>query len=188
MVLLCSGMWISFCSGLLDAAEVGAKLESFLLSDLSNAPLSLQSYSGNIVVLVFWSFKCPVSLEYDERVEKLQKKYSDRGVVVRGVSPMDNNADEIRMNAKNLRIQYPIMMDPEGNLSEKLGVTHTPELFILDKSSVLRYRGALDNNKKPGESGRVAYAEDAVDAILAGRAITNPETKPFGCSIKRRTR
>jgi peroxiredoxin len=188
LALLSAMIGVFLCSGYVAGAEIGSNLESALLRDLSGAPRSLLSYSGKIVILVFWSFKCPVSLEYNDRVEKLLKKYSEKGVAVIGVAPMNNSADEIRMNAENLKIQYPIMMDSEGYLVEKLGATHTPEVFILDGSSVLRYRGALDNNKKIGESGRVAYAEDAIDSIIAGRAIATTETRPFGCSIKRSTR
>jgi peroxiredoxin len=181
-------IWAVLCSGYAAGAEIGSKLESFQLRDLSGEARSLYSYSGKIVVLVFWSFKCPVSLEYNDRVEKLQKKYFEKGIAVIGVAPMEISADEIRMNVENLKIQYPIMMDFDGNLAEKLGATHTPEVFILDGSSVLRYRGALDNNKKTGESGRIAYVEEAVDSIIAKRNIAAPETRPFGCSIKRRTR
>jgi peroxiredoxin len=176
------------CSAYTAGVEIGSGLESVQLRDLSGTTRSLHSYTGKIVVLVFWSFKCPVSLEYNDRIEKLQKKYSEKGIAVIGVAPMEISADEIRLNAKNLNIQYPIMMDSEGNLAEKLGATHTPEVFILDRSSVIHYRGAVDNNKKTGESGRTAYVEDAIDAIIAGRAVATSETRPFGCSIKRHNR
>ena len=176
------------CAGAVAGTEVGSKLQNFQLKDASGTSRSLESYSGKILVFVFWSFKCPVSLAYDDRVEKMQAKYSDKGVVVLGVaSGASDNAEEIRANAANLKIQFPILLDTEGDLAEKLGATHTPDIFIFDRESVLRYKGALDNNKKPGESGRIAYAEDAIDAILAGRAAPVSETRPFGCSIKRRT-
>jgi len=51
---------------------------------------------------------------------------------------------------------------------------------------VLRYKGALDNNKRPGENDRISYVEDALDAILAGTPVQVSETKPFGCSIRRK--
>jgi thiol-disulfide isomerase/thioredoxin len=176
------------CPGYAAGAELGSNLERSQLRDLSGETRTLNSYSGKTIVLVFWSFKCPVSLEYNDRIEKLQKKYFEKGIIVIGVAPTGISADEIRMNAANLKIQYPIMMDFDGILAEKLGATHTPEVFILDAGSVLRYRGALDNNKRTGESGRIAYVDDAIDAIIAGRNIATPETRSFGCSIKRLTR
>jgi peroxiredoxin len=179
--------WLILCSAPVFGYEIGSKLPSFQLKDASGASRSLESYSGKILVLVFWSFKCPVSLAYDDRVEKLQAKYADKNVAVLGVaSGANDNADEIRANAANLKIQFPILLDSEGDLAEKLGATHTPDVYILDRDGTLRYRGAFDNNKKLGENGRVAYVEDAVDAILGGRAIPISEMRPFGCSIKRR--
>jgi peroxiredoxin len=167
--------------------EIGSKLPSFQLKDASGASRSLESYSGKILVLVFWSFKCPVSLAYDDRVENLQAKYADKNIAVLGVaSGANDSADEIRANAANRKIQFPILLDSEGDLAEKLGATHTPDVYVFDRDGILRYRGAFDNNKKPGENGRVVYVEDAVDAILSGRTVTVSEMRPFGCSIKRR--
>jgi peroxiredoxin len=186
-VVWITAFWMMLCTGAVAGVELGSRLPNFQLKDAFGAARSLESYSGKIVVFVFWSFKCPVSLAYDDRVEKLQAKYTAKGVVVLGVaSGANDSADEIRANAANLKIQFPVLLDTEGDLAENLGATHTPDVFILDREAVLRYRGAFDNNKKPGESGRIAYAEDAIEAILAGRAAPVSDTRPFGCSIKRR--
>ncbi len=167
------------------AIEVGSKIGDFQLTQVLGGDLSLQSHLGKVVVLIFWSFKCPVSLAYADRMEGLQKKYREQGVVVYAVcSGAGETPAEIRANLTNLGISIPVLLDSEGRLAEKLGATHTPAVYILDGNGVLRYRGAIDNNKKPGESGRVAYADDAIDSILKGRRVVTPETKPFGCAIK----
>lgn len=167
--------------------EIGSKVGNFQLTDVSGKTQSLQSYSGRVVVLVFWSFKCPVSLAYDGRVEALQNKYGNRGIAVLFIASNANEtAPEIRANASNLNLRIPVLLDSDGDLAEKLGATHTPSVFILDGSGVLRYRGALDNNKRIGDSERASYADDALDAILEGRSVSNPETKPFGCGIRRK--
>jgi peroxiredoxin len=189
IVVFMAATLMIFCAGPVAGAEIGAKIAGFQLRDVSGATRSLKSYSGKIVVFIFWSFKCPVSLAYNERVEKLQKKYADRDVALIGVaSGANDNSDELQANAANLKITFPILLDSEGILAENLGATHAPEVVIIDKESVLRYRGALDNNKKPVESGRIAYAEEAIDTILGGSALHAPEIRPFGCSIKRRTK
>jgi peroxiredoxin len=169
------------------AAGIGSKIENFKLPDVAGTIHSLNSYSGKIVVLVFWSFKCPVSLLYDERLNGLKDKYKNSGVVVLGVdSAANETAEEIRANIDNLKITTPMLSDLEGNLAEKFGATQTPGVFVIDGNAILRYRGALDNNRKAGEKGRIAYAEDAIDALLAGRDVSTSETKSFGCSIRRK--
>jgi len=167
---------------------IGSAVGNLQLPDASGTSRSLQSYSGKVVVFVFWSFKCPVALAYNDRIEALRKKYAGRGVEMFGVSSGANEtSSEIRANLDNLSISMPVLLDSEGKLAEQLGATHTPGVFVLDRSGVLRYRGSLDNNKKIGDRERIAYAEDAIDAILNGRAVAVPETRPFGCATRRKT-
>jgi peroxiredoxin len=169
------------------AAEIGSKVGNFQLPDITGTPQSMQSHTGKIIVLFFWSFKCPVSLVFNNRIEAIQHKYRDKPVVIIGIaSAADETQPEIRANADNLKITMPILIDEEGNLAEKLGATHAPSVFILDGEMILRYKGALDNNRKPGEKGRMAYAENAIDDLLAGRSVSVPETRPFGCNMRLR--
>ncbi len=187
MLLLLIAAAAANCPQNVQAAEIGSRVGNFQLPDASGQTRSLQSYSGKNVVLVFWSFKCPVSLMYNGRMEAIQSKYGSRGVVVLAIASGANETPaEIEANANNLKVTIPILLDSNADLAEKLGAAHTPSVFILDGGGVLRYKGAIDNNKRPGENGRIAYVDDALDAILAGTGVPNPETKTFGCSIKRK--
>lgn len=182
--------WTLVCDRSLVAGPevLGTRVEEFRLADTAGRTHSLSQYSGRIVVLSFWAFKCPVSLSYNERLGALQAKYQNAGVIVLAV---DSNANEtpaeIRANVANLRLPFPVLLDEDGALAEKLHATQTPSVFIIDGRGILRYRGALDNNKKPGEGGRAAYAEMAVEAMLANRPVSEPETRAIGCPIRRRT-
>src|SRR5687767_7235080 len=153
-------------------AQVGAKVSDFRLADATGVEHTLQQYlsSGETVVLQFWSFKCPISLGYDERLVALQRKYQTRGVRVLAIASNSNEAPaEIQRNASSRNLPFPILIDRDGVLAERLGATHTPAVFIIGRDGILKYRGAMDNNKQSGEGGRMAYADDALDAILAGR-------------------
>jgi peroxiredoxin len=168
-------------------STVGYRLDGFALKDTSGKTHSLRDYQGKFVLIVFWSFKCPVMLTYDRRIQELSAQFRDRGVVVLAI---DSNADEspeaIRKNAENLALGYPVLLDSDGILAQKLGATQAPSVFILDRASVVRYEGVVDNGRKPGERGRETYAEDALEAIVSGRQVQVPETKGAGCTIKRR--
>ncbi len=167
-------------------AQIGEKVTDFRLTATDGKEHSLEEFLGKIVVLDFWSFKCPVSLAYDDRVSALQTKYGSSGVVIIGVASNKNeSALEVRRNAENLHLPFQILMDQESALADRLEVARTPAVAILDGTGVLRYRGAIDNNKRPDERGRVPYAEQALDALLKGQSPPLSETKPFGCSIKR---
>jgi peroxiredoxin len=167
-------------------ADIGSPIDNFQLPDNAGTIHSLRAYSGKIVVLFFWSFKCPVSLFYSERLNGLKDKYKNSEVVVLGVDSAANETSaEILANIDHLKITAPILLDSEGDLSKKVGATQTPSVFAIDGNRILRYRGALDNNRKVGEKGRIAYVEDAIDALIAGRVVPTSDTRPFGCSIRR---
>ncbi len=165
---------------------IGTKMENFQLADSAGMMRSLNDYRGKIVILCFWSFKCPVSLAYDKRLGELQQQYGPKGVVVLGIdSNSDETAEAIQKNAAGLNLGYPILLDSQGIVADRLGATHSPSVFILDREFVVRYEGMIDNGKRPGERDREAYAEQALDSILAGRQVTVEVTKGGGCSIKR---
>ena len=167
------------------AAGIGSKIENFPLMDESGTTHNLRSYSGRVVVVVFWSYRCATSSRYSQRIDSLQNKYGKDRVLIFGVTAgPDETAESIRTNKNNLKVTFPVLLDTEGQLASTLNATHTPSVFILDGSGVLRYQGALDNNKILGDPKRMAYAEDAIDAILSNRPVAIPETESFGCSIR----
>jgi peroxiredoxin len=166
---------------------IGTRLENFQLADSSGKSHSLNDYKGKIVILSFWSFKCPVSLTYDKRLGELEQQYGPKGVVVLGIdSNSDETAEAVQKNAAGLNLSYPILLDSQGVVADRLGATHSPSVFILDRDFIVRFEGMIDNGKRPGEKGREAYAEQALDSILAGRPVPVEVTKGGGCSIKRR--
>jgi peroxiredoxin len=155
------------------------------LSDTAGKEHSLADYAGKIVLLEFWSFKCPVSLAYNDRIADLQSKYGDQGLVVLALASNKNESPaEVTRNAANLKLPFPVLLDHDGLIAARLGATHTPSVFIVDRQGVLRYRGAIDNNLRSGEPGRKAFAEEALDALMANRPIAQPQTKEFGCRIR----
>jgi peroxiredoxin len=166
--------------------QVGAKTAGFRLTDTAGKTHDLGDYAGKVLVLEFWSFKCPVSLAYDERMAALYSKYRSQGVSFLAVASNKNESPvEIRRNVENLKLAFPVLLDRDGMLADRLGATHTPSVFILDGSGILRYRGAVDNNKRAGERGRIAHVEDALNAILGGKPVPEEQTKVFGCGIRR---
>jgi len=170
------------------AGVIGSKVSDFRLSDASGKNHSLHAYSGKVVVLVFWSYKCATSSRYSSQIEHMQNKYDRNRVVVLGVSAgPDETAENILKNKTNLGVTFPVLLDTEGRVAASLEATHSPSVFIIDGTGRLRYQGALDNNKKMGDESRRAYAEDAIDAILTGRDVEITEIEAFGCSIRVRS-
>ncbi len=167
------------------AVDIGASIENFRLLDEAGKTHTLRTYSGRIVIFIFWSYKCPSALRYTNRIEVLQSKYDESRVAIVGVSTGDSeDAAGIRANKDNLGIDFPVLLDPEGTLAAILDATHIPSVFIIDEASRLHYRGAIDNDKKIGDEKRIPYAENAVEALLSGRSVAVQETEAKGCIIQ----
>src|SRR6185312_2863554 len=63
------------------------------------------------------------------------------------------------------------------------GAKVTPDVFVVDADMHLVYRGAPDADHKD-ESLDAAWVRAALDAVLAGEPVAEPETRPVGCGMK----
>jgi peroxiredoxin len=100
------------------------------------------------VVLVFLGAKCPAAQRYATRLNQLYATYARRGVQLIGIYPnYDDTAQEVRQCVQEWQLKFPIVHDPEGKLARQLGATMTPQAFLIDRNGILRYRGAIDDNR-----------------------------------------
>jgi len=166
--------------------RVGDTLTPFTLKDASGKQVSLASIkaSGG-VVLIFMATRCPVSNAYNQRMAALTQDYAGKGVTVIGInSNRQEDAAEIVQHAKEHGLSFPILKDTGNVEADAFGAQVTPEAFVFDPSWKLRYHGRIDDNQR-GDNIHSQDLRAAIDAVLAGQAVPVPETKAFGCTIKR---
>lgn len=165
---------------------IGATVEDFTLLDGDGKDHSLNSLKGkNGSVLIFVATKCPVSNAYNERMEKLAQDYKAKGITVTGInSNVSEPADAVKAHAAAHSLTFPILKDSGNKIADRLGATVTPEVFFLDASNKLLYRGRIDNAK---DTTQVSTNDlrNALDAALAGKPIEKTTASAFGCTIKR---
>ena len=166
--------------------KLGATVEDFKLPDAAGREHTLASLRGKAgTVLIFVSTQCPVSNMYNERMQKIAEEYKAKGISVVGInSNKPETADEIKSHAAEKNLTFPILKDSGARVADRLGATRTPEAFFLDAQSRLVYHGALDNAQNP-VMVNTHHLRNALDAVIAGKAVERPEVKAFGCSIKR---
>ena len=137
-------------------------------------------------VVMFVSTRCPVSNAYDVRMEELERTYAPRGVRFIGVnSNVNEPASEVAAHAREHGFTFPVVKDDGSRTADAYGAQHTPEIFVVDPSGVVRYHGRIDENRDDPAAVRSPDLRNALDSILAGKSVAVPETKAFGCSIKR---
>jgi peroxiredoxin len=165
---------------------IGAVIEDFKLPDADGKDHSLKSLAGSKgVVIIFIATKCPVSNAYNDRMEKLAQDYKAKGINVIGINSNNTEpAAEVKSHASDKGLTFPILKDDGNKIADRLGATRTPEAYVLDASMKLVYHGRIDNSQKT-EGISSNDLRDALDELLAGKAITKTGGAAFGCTIKR---
>ena len=168
--------------------HTGEPAPSFSLPDTSGA---LHGPDGApATVVVFTCNHCPYALAWHERLGAVARDYADQGVEMLAINPNDaERYPRDSAEAMLARVQagefegVPYLRDETQEVALAYDAKTTPDVFVLDASGTLRYRGAPDADyEDPFQNA--AYLRAALDAVLAGREPEPAETTPVGCSIK----
>ncbi len=144
-----------------------------------------------VVVLAFVGTECPLAEAYAPRLAELARDFGKRGVAFFGVDANQQDGPvAIGRFADKHGLPFPILKDVGNDLADRLGAERTPEVFVLDGSRAVVYRGRIDNQYAIGihrSSSTRQDLVDALDAVLAGRPVATPKTDAVGCKIGRVT-
>ena len=168
--------------------NVGDVAPDFTLVDTEGKSVSLSDFEGKIVVLEWLNPDCPyVKRHYTAgTMKELATAYDGKGVVwltINSTHYMDAAANA-KFKAAN-GLPYTILVDQSGKVGHLYDAQTTPHMYIIDGDGKLVYIGAIDDDPR-GNKGEPAtnYVAAALDEVLAGKAVTKAETKPYGCSVK----
>lgn len=168
------------------APVIGAVIDDFKLPDASGKEHSLKSLKGSKgTVILFVATKCPVSNNYNERMEKLAQDYKAKGISVIGINSNNTEpAAEVKSHAAERGLTFPILKDDGNKIADRFGATKTPEAYVLDANMKLVYHGRIDNSQKiDGITSN--DLRDALEELAAGKSISKTGAAAFGCTIKR---
>jgi hypothetical protein len=57
-------------------------------------------------------------------------------------------------------------------------------MYIIDKDGTLVYNGGIDDDPDGAIASPNNYVKKALEEVLAGKPVSTPESKPYGCSVK----
>ena len=138
------------------------------------------------VVLVFLDIECPVSTRYAPYLNQLFRQAKEAQVDFYGViSNPDVNPQEAGEFREQYEISYPLLFDSSGDLALALRPKVIPEVFVIDPSDQVVYRGRIDNRFAAiGKLRQTITAHDLKDAIMTvvtGQQPATPTTPAVGC-------
>jgi len=137
----------------------------FTLEKLNGGNLKLSDLRGKAVLLNFWATWCgPCKIETPWLVE-MQSQYGNQGLQVVGVAMDDSGKDEISKFAKDMGVNYPVLLGKEAVGEEYGGVPALPESFFIGRDGKIVDRII-------GLKGK-AEIEDAIKKALKTEAATS---------------
>jgi peroxiredoxin len=176
--------------------SVGKAAPAFALADVDGKKRSLSEFKGKYVVLEWVNHGCPfVRKHYGSgNMQALQKEMTGKGVVwlsvcssAEGKEGYMTPAEWKKAEAEKGAAPTDVLLDPEGAVGHLYGAKSTPHMFVITPEGTLVYKGAIDDKPTydPEDvKGAKNYVRQALAEAMAGKPVSEPETKAYGCSVK----
>jgi peroxiredoxin len=178
------------------APKVGVPAPAFSLAGADSKTHALSQYKGKLVVLEWTNHECPfVKKHYGSgNMQSLQKEFTAKDIVwlsvITGKEGKQGvvSAEEAHALTKT-RGAAPtaVLFDPSGDVGRAYGARTTPHMYIISKDGKLIYAGGIDSIDSSDVDDipkATPYVKVALNEALAGKPVSTPVTKPYGCSVK----
>jgi hypothetical protein len=177
-------------------ATAGQAAPAFTATDASGKTVSLADFKGKHVVLEWTNPGCPyVQKHYDGgNMPATQKSATGQGVVWLSVATTAKShrdylapADLGAWQKSKGAVPTATLMDTDGKVARAYGARTTPHLYIVDPAGKLIYAGGIDSipSSNPADIKTATnYVNQALGEALAGKPISQPVTRAYGCSVK----
>jgi peroxiredoxin len=200
---------LTFCANFTFAAEpfevktieIGTPAPDFSLPGIDGKKHELKDFSAaKVLVVVFTCNHCPEAYAAAGRIQQAATDYKDKGVAVVAISgndplalrvdelsyaPHGDSFEEMKISAKEANWTIPYLYDGETQaVTKAYGAQSTPHVFVFDAERKLRYTGRMDEGYRKAGPVEKSQMRNAIDALLAGKEVTETVTRSYGCSTK----
>lgn len=173
--------------------DLGTPAPPFALPDVvSGNTIRLDTFAARRGLLVmFLCPHCPFVKHVQAELAAIGKAYAGADLGIVAISSNDvaqfpeDGPDGLREQAAGLGFNFPYCYDESQDVARAYHAACTPDFFLFDADRKLAYRGQLDGSS-PGNSVPVTGADlrAAIDAVLAGKPVPEPQRPSIGCNIK----
>ena len=178
------------------AARVGEHAPDFSVTDTNGKMKKLSDYAGKFVVLEWSNRGCPYTQKHynSGNMQRLQQEWTQKGVIwltvissAPGKQGYVTAADENSWLRQIKAAPTAVLLDPTGTLGHLYDAKTTPQVFVISPQGTLVYDGAIDDKPTTDRAdiGRAKnYLSQALAEATAGKAVSTPTIRPYGCSVK----
>jgi thiol-disulfide isomerase/thioredoxin len=115
---------------ILQAMKDAAPTPEIALGTLEGKKIALKDFRGKVVLLNFWATWCVPCREEMPAMEKLYQEFKDKNFAIFAVAVKDRRQDAVDF-VKELKITYPIGLDPEGKVGQEYGAWGLPATYLI---------------------------------------------------------
>ncbi|MBI2900035.1 MAG: TlpA family protein disulfide reductase [Planctomycetes bacterium] len=162
------------CSAQDGTVEWDKVVPDLALKTLEGKDLKLSDFrksekaEGKVLIVHFWSYKCPSGNRILADVKALAEKCEKEGVGFVGICAYGETEEQLRKFAQENDLKYPLCFDTDKKGAKLFGAKVVTFTCVLDREGKLVYRGAWEK------------AWDAAAAAKDGKEVKERETKAKG--------
>lgn len=176
--------------------KVGESAPAFTLADTNGKSHSLSDFKGKFVVLEWTNHQCPFVVKHYKNgdMQRTQAWAKEKGVVwLSIVSSAPGKQGHVTAEQGNGLMKEKgfhsaaMLLDPSGTVGKAYGARTTPHMFVICPKGMIRYMGAIDDNRSSNPDdvkGARNHVRAALEELMAGKEVSVPATQPYGCSVK----
>ena len=109
------------------------------LPQLNGKILKLDSLKGKVVLVNFWASWCPPCVHEMPSMQRLAENFKEKPFTILGVNMAETNAEVEKFLATRVKVDFPIVMDNDGQALKDWSVFAFPTSYVLDKQGKIRY-------------------------------------------------
>ena len=170
---------------------LGAEAPSFRLLATDGRALSLEDFAeARFLVIFFTCVHCPYVTGSDERTRKIAEEYASKGVKFVAINSNcsevypDDGMEGMKARMAEHGFPWPFLRDESQEVALAYGALKTPHFYVFDEGRRLVYTGRAIDTPRDHSASTTRELEDALEDLLAARAVRVSLTNPIGCSVK----
>ena len=172
---------------------LGTPAPAFHLPDtVTGKTISLDDVAtGYATVVMFICNHCPYVLHVNDEIVRIANEYRPKEVGFVAISSNDvknypdDSPDKMKVQAEKVHYSFPYLYDETQEVAKAYDAACTPDFYVFNRDRILVYRGRLDASRP--KTDVPVTGEDlraALDAVLAGKPVSEKQYPSMGCNIK----
>jgi hypothetical protein len=110
---------------------------------LNSPQLTDEDLRGKVVLADFWTYTCINWLRTLGYLRAWTQKYEEHGLVLVGVHtpefPFEGDVDNVRWAVNEMKVEYPVALDPGYAVWNAFGNRYWPAVYIADAEGQIRH-------------------------------------------------